>query len=419
MASMVFAASAAEFTPEKGIPAGSKHGLRLMQSATPVDSEGRALEQNRDNGEWMYNYSLKYLGCSSLFQISGERGGNDEDSVLYKENLIRFGLCLPDESCSACSGKSAQYVVGMEEFLMSYLEMKQEEQEQACETAQDYTCAYCENQNNNDDQSCINQCYVDNKMDYCIEVEGQEEVDMDRFMECAEVEAQNNNNNNNNYNYNYNQNNNNNVNPYAQYFVGAYCNMDDGHSINIGVFQDAGCISPAPSNTYEALTYGQTLPFENESIISSDCIACKRVDQDQNQNQNDNNNNYNYNYNNNNGNNNNNNNQDQNYEVNEICQQSYEQAARCESGLDNVGGYFYPDTSGCEYINNILPKLERASRQISSRSIGGAGDGKGVAIGFAVLFAMSTIVLGAYSFFLYRKISRAKTGLAASDGVSA
>merc|ERR1712194_574796 len=83
-----------------------------------------------------------------------------------------------------------------------------------------------------------------------------------------------------------------------------------------------------------------------------------------------NNNGQNYNYNNNyNNNGQNNQNQNQEVEVAEICQQSYEQAAKCESKLGNyLGQYYYTDTSGCEYINNILPNLSHATQKISSGS---------------------------------------------------
>merc|ERR1712232_546797 len=116
---------------------------------------------------------------------------------------------------------------------------------------------------------------------------------------------------------------------------------------------------------------------------------------------------------NNNGNNNNNQNQNQNMEVNELCQQSYEMAAKCESNLGSyLGQYYYTDTTGCEYINNILPNLKQATREISSgtssesiKSMSGVGS----ATAFAVIFALTTLLLGAYSFFLYRKVNRAKS----------
>lgn len=80
--------------------------------------------------------------------------------------------------------------------------------------------------------------------------------------------------------------------------------------------------------------------------------------------------------------------------------------------------YFYPDTTGCFYINSILPKLEKASRNIASHG-SYAEHGGGAATAFAVIFALSTVVLGLYSFFLYRKIHRARVNLSSSEGTMA
>ena len=88
-------------------------------------------------------------------------------------------------------------------------------------------------------------------------------------------------------------------------------------------------------------------------------------------------------------------------------------AAKCEEGLNTGSNYFYPDTNGCYYINSILPKLEKASRNMG---VGGAGGSGGAATAFAVIFALTTVVLGLYAFFLYRKIHRAKVNLAQSEG---
>ena len=103
-------------------------------------------------------------------------------------------------------------------------------------------------------------------------------------------------------------------------------------------------------------------------------------------------------------------------EVKELCQQSYGMAAKCESGLSSyLGQYYYTDTTGCEYINNILPNLERATRKITSGRSGSSAGGSAAATTFAVVFGLTSVVLGAYSFFLYRKIHRAKVNLAQAE----
>ena len=189
-------------------------------------------------------------------------------------------------------------------------------------------------------------------------------------------------------------------NGYQQYYVGPKC-AADGKSIHLAVFKDSGCVSYAGSGIYEKFTYGYSLPYEKESIIAkNECISCLQVEQDNN-NENGNNNNYNNNY-----------NQGNYGEVSEICQNTYQAAVKCEKNL-KVGQYFYPDTSGCEFINKVLPTLASTAHKISGGALGFAA-GSAATI-FAVIFGLTTALLGAYAFFLYRKIHRAKINLALAE----
>jgi len=395
------------------IPAESTIGKRLMTSARRVEQNGN--NNDEQEADWLAGYSIKYDSCASLIQVQGEGGGGDEDSLLYTQNLVKFILCKGTSGCGDCGSGIASYVVDMREFIEAYTQMKEEQKEQACEMIAEY--CYCDNAN--DDEVCENQCYADAGMSDCIQYEGQEEVEINELLECQAMEGadgnNNNNNNNNNGNYNYagNSGTYNGVDMYRQYYLGPTCSTKDGKSIFISAFYDAGCTSPAGSGVYEAFNYGSPLPYENVPVVAlNDCISCLQVDE----NENDNNNNYNnYNYNNNN-NNNNNYNYNQDLEVAEICQQSYEQAAKCENKLGSyLGQYYYTDTTGCDYINNILPNLQKATRKIASGSIGSSAVSGSAATAFAVIFGMTTALLGAYAFFLYRKIHRAKVNLAQAE----
>jgi len=238
-------------------------------------------------------------------------------------------------------------------------------------------------------------------MDSCIEIEGEEEFEIQEYLECKELDNGNNNNNNNN-NYNNNNNNNGGYNPYQQYFVGPTCS--NGYDINLAVFTDEGCSTKAGSGIYEAMFYGNSLPYENENIVSGDCVECKQVEEKE-EDEDDNNNN----------NNNNQEEEEEEYEILELCEETYEDSAKCESGLNK----YYKDESGCEYINSILPTLEKATQSITkssgSRSASGGG---GSATGWAIFFFITAVVMSAYSFFLYRKIHRAKVNLASAQGAT-
>lgn len=196
------------------------------------------------------------------------------------------------------------------------------------------------------------------------------------FNNFAELKGQNNNNNNN-----------------VAYYVGPYCSPKDGKSIHMGVFTDMACTARGDDSVYASQNYGQELPFISTSIVGHECITCKQEDE-------------------NNNNNNNNNNQNENFEAKEVCQQTYEMAAKCE---ENMEKQYNKDTSGCDYINNILPKLDSASRSIasggkSSMTASSGSSGK-AAKAFAGIFAFTTVLFAAYAYFLYRKIKRGSVNL--------
>jgi hypothetical protein len=104
----------------------------------------------------------------------------------------------------------------------------------------------------------------------------------------------NNNNNNNNGNY-YNQDSSSSsssVDMYRSYWMGPSCSAQDGKSINLAVFLDAGCYTKAKTGVYEAFNYGASLPYENEPLVDwTECISCVQADDDEDGDDNNNNNN--------------------------------------------------------------------------------------------------------------------------------
>lgn len=177
------------------VRANSPVGRALLKSATVIE-EARVLENNNNNWNYNYNqqgqnedgerdgsfvasYYIKYLGCSSTLSYAGDENGND-GNPLYTTNLVKFSLC-PD-SCSSCSG-GGLYVVGMQEFVQAYSEMKMDEKEYKCEL-QAQQCQY--NQNcQYDDQYCEQLCFKEAGMEECIEYEGEEAFELDRYLECG------------------------------------------------------------------------------------------------------------------------------------------------------------------------------------------------------------------------------------------
>jgi hypothetical protein len=195
-----------------------------MKASSPAGqqllSKSRRLEDGYDMS-WMPDYSLKFQKCHTLIQVGGgdgEGGGGEEgQGMVYTQHLIEFALC-PSDSCttgtSGCSKTGATYIANFREFTELYITNKQELKETACEAVR-------ENCNNDDEDYC----YTAAGMTECIEVEGQEEDDMEKYMECEALEANNDNNNNNNYNYNYNNDNNNNVSIISCHVMSCHANM--------------------------------------------------------------------------------------------------------------------------------------------------------------------------------------------------
>jgi hypothetical protein len=182
LAAMAATGAATSFIPGD-IPANSRAGSKLLSKAKV---EHRELENDDGYTTWISGYSIRYDGCASLIQIAGGEGGggggDGDGSLLYTQNLVKFSLCPTgdDSACSSCKN-GAQYVVNMNEFVDAYTEMKLDAEEYACETVRE-NC-YCDNAN--DDDVCESQCYYEAGLDYCIEVEGDEEFEIQRYLECA------------------------------------------------------------------------------------------------------------------------------------------------------------------------------------------------------------------------------------------
>ena len=323
---------------------------------------------------WMAGYSIKYLGCSSIVQIREEGGGEEGESNLYTMNLVKIGLCDSSKSCSSCGNGKAQYVVPMADFIDAYTESKMNAQEQACENVRE-NC-YCDDVD--DDEACEQQCYQSAGMSQCIQYEGEEEFQVQEYLDCGEMEAQD----EDAIDYDSDG-------EAIPYYVGAYC--ANGYKINLAVFSDETCSTKVSSNKYSNANYGSSLPYTSESIVGKGCIACKEVDENADEDQDAD--------------------EEENVEIAEICENSYEQAAKCEKGLKNVKSSV--DTSGCTFISHVLPVMEHATTKISGKTKVVVS---ATATGFAIFFALTTAVFAAYSFFLFRKIHRAKVNLAAADG---
>lgn len=281
---------------------------------------------------------------------------------------MNFQLCPSSSGCGSCRG-GGEYVVELREFVEAYTEAKQQMQEAKCQAVeQNCNCQYY----NGDNDSCMSKCYKDAGLSYC---------------------GQNNNNNNNNNQFNVAEymecREANFGNYYNKYYIGPVCS-GSGKSIHLKLFTDASCTTLAPSGTYEKYNYNYALPYSKSSIVDSGCMSCKQENNNQQQ-QNNNQNGYYY----------------QQPEPTEMCQKLYEGSAKCETNLKYKSSE-YRDTGSCQYINKIIPSLEKVYRR--------SGGGGGSATFMAVFFFMTTLGSTAAAYYFHTKVERSTVDLASQSG---
>ena len=290
-----------------------------------------------------------------------------------------------------------EYLVELREFLESYMQQKEEMEEQICQY-EEQKCEYsCQNQyNNNANQNNNANRKLEDANEYCL----MNCLSDAGYGDCYEGNANNNNNNNGNQAQEldyarfaeceplYENNNNYNANAQSAY-VGAYCSKG-GSAINLGVFSDPSCTVKSDNSLFESVYY-QSLPYATTSIVGNECLSCDAAE---------------YQFEADDGNNNNNNNNNQyNYEVSEICAEVHERAAKCEKNLkidssasaNNNGGYsrYYPHTESCQLIHSTLSSLESVTKS--------NGKSLKTARAFAWIFFFTTLASVGYIAFLHTK----------------
>jgi hypothetical protein len=180
--------------------------------------------------------------------------------------------------------------------------------------------------------------------------------DLNELSECRELGNDNNKNNNNQYSSSSSS-------PSQRYYIGAYCNSK---GVFVGTFTDSTCTQHAPSGTYETYSGGTSLPT-TALVTYSECLSCKE-----------------------------NNNADNADQVMDVCEQLYEEAAKCET---NVQGASFPDVSGCDYMHSTLPTLNRAVTNSANKNAPTASASATV----AWLFGATIVAMGAYIVYMHKK----------------
>lgn len=354
------------------LKADSKMGMKLL-------SEARRLENADDEVDmtWVVDYSLKFQGCHHVTQWNADADG-DEDVRIATKRLVRFRLCPSDvcdsETSGGCSSGYGDYIIDMNTFLESYLADLEELHEWTCEYYEMKVCD-CDDDDGKDDgfeeEECLNECYANYGMDYCIDEENDDdavEFELDEYIECAEFKADRRRR----------------LNQEVEYFIGPYCS-DQGGKIYLGMFTDDTC-SQFADDYAGVVTYkdfvGQSLPYSSESIVGMECVPCTPLaeieEDDGNGNQN----------------------QDDDVEVKEVCEQLYQTSGKCENNLGNDD----PNYNACNYMEGI--KVIRKDGVVEVYNAGSS-----TAAAFIGVFAVTSCLLGGYAYYLKTKVGNGKIDL--------
>jgi len=376
---ILYQSHATSSIPSRDLTTDSVLGASILSASRRLAGD----DDGQEDYTWLSNYSLKFQGCHHIKQWN-PYAYDDEDVKIQTSRMVRYRLC-PTDSCSrkssnGCSKGYGDFVVELDTYVSGYVEAQRRQDEYECQL---YVYKRCECQNNDDQDLCEYKCFMNARKYDCIEnnpyydddVEGQGLYQNDLrdfekyFKECTRFEWQNGNRRLEGDDYE------------IEYYVGSYC-ADQGGKIYLGMFTDDTCTNFADRNagrsTFKKLTGGKELPFSDYSMIRSDCVSCREKNNPQDQG---------YYY-----------DGDDDIRISENCQDVYQAAGKCETGMSSSSGPMYKNENACYFIEGIKivqkdgfidTSLTRPNKVVSF---------------FIFLFAVSFVLLGAYIYYLRMKL---------------
>jgi hypothetical protein len=310
----------------------SAHAIRNPSAKAKLLGKSRRLEDQQQAEEeaqqeeaeyqFLQNYSLKLIGCAAEQYTNPENGEVEYSSVVYR--LCPSDECS-DESATGCASGYGDFVVGINSFVDAWLEDKREDME---------------NNGNVDDQWDLNQ------FSECREYEADQDADEEGGEDVV-------------------------------YYVGPTCSADG--TIKIGFFSDYTCTTVPDGVTFEDISNGWSLPYEDGGLVTTYCESCAGY------------------------------NDNGELELSEMCTQLYMGASsKCESKMEQYSQYG-KDESGCEYITQSFPSTVAK---------------KGGKAGIVIMWIILAVLIAGGLFFVYTKWwMKRKQGSAAhlssSEGVAA
>lgn len=418
--------SAHPFAPSKSSnTAKAKYMNKLIAKAQPTaNSQLRRLDQNQQEEGEEYvpdisYYSLKFQQCQFVKSYDDDLAGDEDSStVLATKRFVIFRLC-PSDACDSCNSNFGEYIVDLESYLDATVEYQKDIQEEMCRACQE--CGNYGDQQNaeqngeeqqNDAGRRLQNVDCDSCYDECMKIENMEAngyIDATDFMECQMIYDPEDDGK-------------------AALFAGPMC-ASGGTKIKIGVYEDENCNIPdleKDVDDYLMTDQGVSMKLSHallKTVYSSDCISCLWVDENENQNQDQQNDDQQ----------NQNNNRDANEnKILDMCEELYDQAAKCEkaNGFDNGYSSYWTYENQlaqegivCDFITSLKAGSYDETGEVvvwgANSALGGGAKTTGGQKFALTFFILGTVGLAGYAAMLHSKLTKASSGLTEQGGAMA
>lgn len=418
--------SAHPFAPSKSSnTAKAKYMNKLIAKAQPTaNSQLRRLDQNQQEEGEEYvpdisYYSLKFQQCQFVKSYDDDLAGDEDSStVLATKRFVIFRLC-PSDACDSCNSNFGEYIVDLESYLDATVEYQKDIQEEMCRACQE--CGNYGDQQNaeqngeeqqNDAGRRLQNVDCDSCYHECMKIENMEAngyIDATDFMECQMIYDPEDDGK-------------------AALFAGPMC-ASGGTKIKIGVYEDENCNIPdleKDVDDYLMTDQGVSMKLSHallKTVYSSDCISCLWVDENENQNQDQQNDDQQ----------NQNNNRDANEnKILDMCEELYDQAAKCEkaNGFDNGYSSYWTYENQlaqegivCDFITSLKAGSYDETGEVvvwgANSALGGGAKTTGGQKFALTFFILGTVGLAGYAAMLHSKLTKASSGLTEQGGAMA
>jgi hypothetical protein len=326
-------------------------------------------------------YSIKFQRCQFVKSYDDDLAADaDMPTVLATKRFIVFRLC-PDNNCQTCNYNYGEYLVDLETYLGATIDYQQESQEEKC-----YACqTYCnldddanDDANNNAERKLQNYMYgvdCDSCYQECMKIENMEEngfIDATTFTECQMIYDPDDDDK-------------------AALYAGPMC-ASSGYKIKIGVFTDQYCSILDPSKDVDdyLMSDGGTQMKLSHALLKTvyadgSCVACGGGGDDDGG-------------------------------TNEMCEELYQDSAKCETtnGFNNgsYNGYdsqLEQESIVCDFIDSIKAGSYDEYGEIVVNGANLANSGTMTTSGqkFALTaFVLGTVGLAFYAGTLHRRLTK-------------